>query len=136
MAKTLRDSRSDFCTYAACLGTFLDDHGSTGFFYGSPDRLIINRRKAAQVDHLRADAMGSELLGRPDTQVRHKQPAKDGHVRAFAPHHGLVEWYGIIVLWYVARAIQSTCFGTRPFRAIKQFVLKNHDRIIVADCRL
>src|SRR5271166_926615 len=132
IAEPLKETGCDFCADTACLWTFLDNHDTACLLDGLTDSSVVNRRKTAHIDNLSMNVARGECLGGEHAEVGHQQPAENGCIRAFAPYHGSIKRHHELLLGDVARRIYPSRFCTRPFRAVKQFMLKNHNRIVIA----
>src|SRR5271166_2420818 len=128
----LKETGCDFCADTACLWTFLDNHDTACLLDGLTDSSVVNRRKTAHIDNLSMNVARGECLGGEHAEVGHQQPTENGCIRAFAPYHGSIKRHHELLLGDVARRIYPSRFCTRPFRAVKQFMLKNHNRIVIA----
>src|SRR5271165_2376354 len=132
IAEPLKETGCDFCADTASLWTFLDNHDTACLLDGLTDSSVVNRRKTAHIDNLSMNVARGECLGGEHAEVGHQQPTENGCIRAFAPYHGSIKRHHELLLGDVARRIYPSRFCTRPFRAVKQFMLKNHNRIVIA----
>ena len=99
------------------------DDEPTGLLDRLEDRRRVERRERASVDHLGADSLAGELLGRRERLAHRPADADDRHVAPLAAHRGLADRDHVLALRDVA-VLQR-----------QQVVVEEDHRVVVADRR-
>ena len=101
----------------------VDEHEAAGLVDRLEDRLRVERRERARVDHLGLDALRGEPLGRAERAVDRPARGDDRHVAALAPDRGLAERDEVLAVGHLAVLERE------------QVVVQVDDRVVVADRR-
>ena len=99
----------------------VDEHQPAGLVDRLEDRLRVERRERARVDHLGLDALRGQLLGRAERTVDRPAGGDDRHVAALAPDRGLAERDEVLAVRHLSVLERE------------QVVVEIDDRVVVAD---
>ncbi len=120
----LGDQRCDLAAEASGARRLVHDHATAGLGNRGEDRLFVVRFEGGEVDHLGADAVGSERVGGSQSLLQDRAPADQRHVLTLPQDERDVERQGLAV-------VLDLLLGG----AIEPRRLEKHDGIWIANGR-
>src|SRR5579863_1729163 len=120
----LAQNRRDFTGDPACLRVFVHDEHAIRLLHRLQNRLLIEWKQGAQVDHFDLDAFFRERLGRFERIVHHRRVGEDREVFSFAANGGFADRHRVV-------------FRRKLFLdpAVEVLVLEKEHRVIIAYSR-
>src|SRR6266404_5991434 len=113
--------RRNLARDSAGLRVFVHDQAFVGLFHGIQNRLFIQRKQRAQINHFGFDAFFCQGFGRFERSMHHCRVGNNGDVLTFAAHGGFADRHGVIA---------GGNFSLDA--AVEKFVLEEEHRVIVA----
>src|ERR1700686_1499725 len=121
----LRDDRGYLGAETSGQVVLVHDHALPGFTHRCQDRVPVERRQRAEVDHLHAHTFRLQMRRRLQAVVGHEAPGEAAQVGALAAHHGGTDRDEVVAV--------GDLFGDE---AVDLLVLEKEHRVGVTDGRL